>query len=285
MKELQQTITASILEALSQGVGNWSKPWLPSLGCPINAASGKAYRGVNFLTLSCAKGVDYSQGFRWATYKQWQSLGAQVRKGSKGVPVVYWSTFTKSRDTDEGSVDVTIPFLRHSTAFHQSQVDGITYPAPSLSSGNERIEAADTFFSGLNSKVEVRPSNSAYYSPTTDTITMPLFDQFKDAPSFYSTLAHEHVHWSGAAHRLNRLTPAKFGSGEYAFEELVAEIGAAFLSAHLGIETRLREDHAPYIKSWLKVLANDHSAIFKAATLAQQAVDFMTLTPSSEQEN
>lgn len=281
MKDLSKQITESILSALAEGAGRWNKPWLPCLATPINATSGKPYRGINILTLSCAK-VDHSQGSRWATFKQWQSLGASVMKGVKGTPVVYWSTFTKTLQTDDGDIERSIPFMKHTTVFHQSQISGLSFTPPAPASGADRLAHADTFFEGLTSTVRYLPSDKAYYSPLTDDLTMPLFDQFRDAPSFYSTLAHEHVHWSGAAHRLNRLTPAKFGSGEYAFEELVAELGAAFLCAHLGIETRLREDHASYIQSWLRVLGKDDKVIFKAATLAQQAVDFLTLTPSSD---
>lgn len=283
MKDIQQKITASIVAALESGIGNWNRPWLPSLAAPINAASGKPYRGINALSLSCVDGVDYAQGHRWGTYKQWQGIGAQVLKGQKGSPVVYWSTLTKTKTTDDGDMDVTIPFMRHSTVFHQSQVSGVTFDPPTYRSGNERIPDVDQFFDGLGSKVVCMESNSAHYNPRTDTITIPLLTQFHDSPSFYSTLAHEHIHWSGAESRLNRLTPARFGSSEYAFEELVAELGAAFLCAYLGIETRLREDHASYIKSWLVALKNDHQVVFKAATQAQAAIDFMTLTPTSEE--
>jgi antirestriction protein ArdC len=158
--------------------------------------------------------------------------------------------------------------------FNASQVDGYKPKAEPEANQLERIEQADSFFRGLGSDVQ-HGGNRAYYSPMSDHIQMPPFQAFDDNVSYYSTLAHEHTHWTAKAERCDRVLGKRFGDSAYSMEELVAELGAAFLCAHLGLSSEPREDHAQYIQSWLRVLKADKRAIFTAASKAQQAADWV----------
>ena len=158
--------------------------------------------------------------------------------------------------------------------FNVAQVDGYNPPKVSELSAKERIAQADNFFVALGADIR-HGGDRAYYSPTTDHIQMPPFEVFKNPAAYYGVLAHEATHWSGAKHRLNRQLSDRFHEEAYAAEELVAELGAAFLCAELGIANEPRPDHAAYVASWIKVLKNDNRAIFTAASRAQEAVDWM----------
>lgn len=243
---------------------------------PINAQSRKAYRGINTLCLwAAAQSKGYSSG-EWATYQQWQDKGAQVQKGEKATTVVFWK-FANSQsetDDDESRTGSHLLFTRGYSVFNAAQVSGYTPKGEPELPAMERIEAADAFFKAVGADVR-HGGNRAYYTTSDDHIQMPEDRRF-DAPlSYYSTLAHEHTHWTGAGSRLKREFGKRFGDMAYATEELVAELGAAFTLAHLGLSSEPREDHAQYIESWLKVLKGDKRAIFTAASKAQAAADFM----------
>lgn len=167
--------------------------------------------------------------------------------------------------------------------FNADQVDGYRRTEEAPLSKAERIEQAEDFFKALG--VDPKPGgNRAYYCPNTDLVHMPAFEAFKEPLFYYSVLSHESTHWTGAPHRLNRDLSTRFHTDSYAMEELVAELGAAFLCAELGLPTDPRQDHAPYIASWLKALKNDKRAIFTAAAKAQQAVDWMMKRTSDDLE-
>lgn len=285
--DIFQRVTDTIVSAIEAGSGSYKMPWRVSGGfphSPINAASKKPYRGVNVLVLwAVAQERGYKSG-TWATYKQWQEHGGQVRKGEKSANVVFWKFFDRS-DAEEGSKEEQpsqrIPMARDYWVFNAEQVEGYTAPTEPETSREERIQAADHFFHRLG--IDVKPGgNRAYYSGDSDSVHMPDFTAFKEPLFYYSVLSHETTHWSGAPHRANRNLSGRFGSESYAIEELVAELGAAFLCASLGLPTDPREDHAPYIASWLRVLKNDKRAIFTAAAKAQEAVDWIFATAKSE---
>jgi len=278
-KDIFQKVTDQIVRAIEDGADSYRMPWRTSGGfphSPINAASKKAYRGINVLVLwATAQEKGYKSGI-WATYKQWQEMGAQVREGEKSANVVFWKFF--EREEEAGSEEKTarrVPMARDYWVFNAEQVDGFTPAEEATQTKEQRIEAADAFFRGLEIKIE-DGGNQAFYNPATDTVHMPPFTAFKEPLFYYSVLCHESTHWSGAEHRLNRDMKGRFGTEAYAMEELVAELGAAFLCCELGLPTDPRKDHAPYIASWLKALKNDKRAIFTAAAKAQEAVDWMT---------
>ncbi len=283
--DIYTRITDQIIGSLAKGVKPWTQPWNAGHAAgPVSRPlrwSGETYSGINVLTLWASA---MERGFAapiWMTFKQARALGGHVRKGEKGSPVVYANTIVKS-ETDEASgddVDVTIPFMKGYTVFNTEQIDGLPahYYARSEVSDNpdERIEKADAFFEALGATI-MNGGNAAYYRMASDHIQMPLFEVFVGAQSYYATLAHESVHWTRHPSRLDRSFDQKrFGDTGYAKEELVAEFGAAFLCADLGLKLEDRNDHAAYIGSWLEILRNDKRAIFAAAAHAQRAVDYM----------
>lgn len=278
-RDVYARVTAQIINAIEQGVGNWKMPWHTSgrfAFSPINVTSRKPYRGINTLCLwsaAQAKGYDSAE---WATYQQWQDKGGQVRKGEKSTTVVFWKFQNESKEGQDGETlsSSRLLFTRGYSVFNAAQVDGYTpkvetdFPLP------ERIAHADAFFTRIGADVS-HGGNRAYYAPATDHIQMPPFTAFTENVAYYSTLAHEHTHWTANSARCDRQLGKRFGDHAYAAEELIAELGAAFTCAHLGLSTEPREDHAQYIQSWLRVLKADSKAIFTAASKAQQACDWL----------
>ncbi|QCO02830.1 ArdC family protein [Azospirillum argentinense] len=277
-------VTNRILADLERGVRPWMKPWdaghvAGRIGRPLRA-TGQPYRGINTLMLwMTAMERGYASPF-WLSYRQAQGLGGQVRRGEHGTLVVYAGTVTRREpdgDGEEGERDVH--FLKGYTVFNAEQVDGLPehfhIPAPVPLEPMQRIAAADGFFAATRADIRTGGTR-AYYAIGSDHIQMPPFESFRDAESHAATLGHEAVHWTRHPSRLARdLGRKRWGDEGYAAEELVAEIGSAFLCADLGITPEVREDHAAYIASWLEVLRNDTRFIVSAAAHAQRAVDFL----------
>lgn len=282
--DLYARVTNQIIAALEEGVRPWVKPWSAghlagNVTLPLRA-NGLPYSGMNVLLLWMAGVAGGYASNRWMTYRQASELGAQVRKGEKGAGIVYADKFTRRETDNQGEEqERQVYFLKSYTVFNVEQIDGLpeqyhVKPAP-LPPAFQRIEAADAFFSGISADIRYG-GDRAYYAPAPDYIQMPPFEAFKDAESYYATKAHELIHWTKHSSRLNRDLGAKAkGDSGYAREELVAELGAAFLCAELGLEPAIREDHAPYLQFWLGVLREDNRAIFQAAAHAQRAVEYL----------
>lgn len=279
-----QKITRQIADAIAAGAPAFEMPWhnwSRGTAQPVNAISGRHYRGINTILLwAAAEQAGYSSG-RWATYRQWAEAGAQVRKGEKATSILFWKAAAAAndnageQDSDDGDDPRTRFISRAYFVFNADQVDGAPdAPARAELSEGERRAAAETYFANVGATIHF-DYDRAYYRPSTDEIHMPKFEQFRDAPGYYCALAHEHIHWTGAKHRLDRDLKNRFGSEAYAFEELIAELGAAFLAARLGLAIEPRPDHAAYIGGWLKVLHEDPRAILTASAKAQQAMDFL----------
>ena len=284
-QDIYSRITGKIVSALETGVRPWVRPWNAEHAAgritrPLRH-NGQPYTGINVLSLWASA---TAQGFAapiWMTYRQATELGAHVRKGEKGSPVVYASSITRTEtDTDSGAdVEREIHFLKGYIAFNVEQIEGLpeqyTTPASPRTDVITRIARAENFFAATKADLS-HGGSRAFYRPSTDTIVLPAFEAFRDAESYYATLAHETTHWTSHSSRLARDFGSKrFGSESYAMEELVAELGAAFLCADLDLTLEPREDHASYIANWLEVLKNDHRAIFTAASHAQRAADFL----------
>ncbi len=277
-------VTDRIIEQLEKGARPWLKPWTESAGGAVSRPlrhNGQPYSGINTVLL-WIESIEHGYGApHWMTYKQAQEYGGQVRAGERGACVVYADTFRKTeRDQATGEeLERTIPFLKAYTVFNVAQVDGLParfYPAAPAPRG-EPIALADAaaLFVANTGAVVRHGGNRAFYSPGLDAIQMPPADSFRDAHGYAATLAHELVHWSGNGSRLAREYGKRFGDSAYAREELVAEMGAAFLCADLGIALEPREDHAAYLASWLDVLKADKRAIVTAASAAQRAADYL----------
>ena len=286
-------VTSHIVAELERGVRPWLKPWNAEFSAgritrPLRH-NGKKYSGVNVITLwMTAELAGFSCPY-WLTYQQAKELGGNVRKGEHGSPVVYASTFKKKDKDDKGEeIESEIHFLKEYCVFNASQCDGLPPHYSQLAEPPkeklERIKTAEKFFAGT--KADIRyGGNRAYYTQDGDFVRMPPFETFRDAESHAATLAHELTHWTKHATRLNRdFGRKKFGDEGYAMEELVAELGSAFLCADLQITPEVREDHAAYIEHWLTVLKQDKRAIFSAASHASKAVDFLHgLQPATDQ--
>jgi antirestriction protein ArdC len=292
--DIYARITNQIIADLEKGVRPWMKPWSADhlagrVTRPLRH-NGQPYQGVNILMLwvsACAQGFTRPH---WMTYNQAQELGGQVRKGEKGSLVVYANRITKTEKDDKGDeVEREIPFLKGYTVFNLDQIEGLApdlYPAPEPlpAPAFDRIAQAEAFFAATGATIR-EGGNRAFYSPATDHIQMPPFASFQDAESHAATLAHELTHWTKAPSRLDRdFGRKRFGDEGYAREELVAELGAAFLCADLGITPEIRADHAAYIDNWLKVLKEDKRAIFSAASHATRAADYLHSLQKKEEQ-
>jgi len=272
MADLYQEVTNKIIEQMENCKGNWVMPWKTSGSMPHNAITKKPYRGINLFLLFAP-----GEGNGWLTFKQVQEVGANIRKGEHGQKIVFFSQFAIT-DKDTGK-EKAIPLLKQYTVFHTSQIDNLPekyldQPSKPLTEF-QRIEHADAL---INQARVFYGSDKAFYRPATDSIHLPSVNQFNTIDDFYSTALHELTHWTGSEKRCNREFGKRFGDSAYAREELVAEMGSAFLMASIGFNGK--NQHAEYLASWISVLKADKKAIFVAASAAQKATDFI-LTPAT----
>jgi antirestriction protein ArdC len=283
--DVYERITDRIVSDLEKGVRTWLAPWSVEHAAgritrPLRA-NGIPYQGINVIELWSSAVLKGYAAPIWMTFKQALELGAHVRKGEQGSQVVYVSKLTRTeRDAETGEENARqIPFMRSYTVFNVEQIEGLpqhyyTVIAP-RSDPVQRNADAEAFFAATGAEVR-HGGNRAYYSSKSDVVQMPPFESFRDPESYYVTRGHETVHWTQHPSRLAREFGRKrWGDEGYAMEELVAELGAAFLCADLDLTPEVRDDHAAYIATWITVLKNDKRAIFTAASHAQRAVDFL----------
>jgi antirestriction protein ArdC len=279
------SITAKIVAAIEAGAGEFAMPWHGSIlspAFPVNAATDKPYRGVNILALWAeATFKRYISGY-WASYRQWQQLGAQVRKGEHGSLIVFYKKVEQEqlalKQEDEGGLPRFV--ARASHVFNAGQVDGWQAPIPKLKSEVQISKEIAAFIEATGADIR-HGVHMARYCRDLDCIEMPNPEMFigtstsSPTEAYHAVLLHELTHWSGAEHRLNREFGKRFGDHAYAFEELVAELGAAFLCSAFRITNEPRPDHAAYVSSWLDILNRDTKAVFTAASRAQEAVEYL----------
>jgi len=272
-------INNRIQDLLQQGTIPWRKPWNAQSNYPKNLISKKKYRGINVWVLACQ---EYDSPY-WLSFKQVQDKGGHIRKGEKATPVVFWKWINRN-ESDNGTTTETsnnkIPLLRYYNVFNINQAEGITQPEPEETHNQfDPIETAEQIITAMPLKPEIRHGgNRAYYSPSLDYVQLPQQHTFNTIEEYYSTTFHELSHATGHSNRLARksiLEPSYFGSHEYSKEELVAEIGAAFLCGHSGIENITLVNSAAYIQGWLKALKNDRTLLIHAAAAAQKAADYI----------
>ena len=280
MQDLYQTVTAKIIAALEAGTPPWFCPWAttPGLALPANLSSGRPYRGVNVLLLNMQQMAHGYSLNRWLTFNQARALGGCVRKGEHGSTVVFFKLLERDEAANDERRKV-IPLLRAFTVFNAAQVDGLpealtAVPAPP--EGWSPVAAAEALLAGSGATIR-HGGDQAFYRPADDIIQLPSAGQFPQADAYYAIALHELTHWTGAPDRCNRPLLGRQHIEAYAYEELVAEMGAAFLCSHCGIAGKLQ--HASYISHWLTALKSDKRLIFSAASQAQKAVDFLIPQP------
>jgi antirestriction protein ArdC len=276
-----EIVTERIIQALERGVVPWRKPW--DSREPRNLVTGKRYRGINFFLLGTA-GERFGSSY-WLTFKQACERGASVRKGEKGCPVFFWKVYESkessgSEDADDADDTGRRFVARYYTVFNAEQCDGLDYPKPAVPAARDvqPIAACDAICAGYQGAPAVRHGgSSAYYSPIGDVVQMPERVRFEKPEAYYAVLFHELVHSTGHASRLARFAadapPPPFGSANYSREELIAEMGAAFLCAEAQIGNDTIDNAAAYVSGWLKVLKQDSRAVVFAAASARKAAD------------
>ena len=276
--DLYQTVTNQIIAALEAGAPPWSPPWLDGTDwTPRNLTSRRPYRGVNVLLLNMVAARQGYPDHRWLTFRQAAEFGAHVRKGERGTPIVFFKMTEigqfEARSASEGSAAKVVPLLRSFIVFNSAQIDGL----PERLQRRPQIpwaprDEAEMLIAASGARL-VHGGDRACYAPTDDVIRMPGRDCFPSVEAYYATALHELTHWTAATSRCNRPLGMRHGIAAYAFEELIAEMGSAFLSAHCGLTARI--EHASYVDSWLDALRRDKRLIFVAASKAQAAADYL----------
>ena len=278
-RDIAAAITAKILAELDKGVMPWRKPWdgaRTGLALP-RRSNGEAYRGVNVIMLWSAA---TAKGFRspyWLTLKQANQFGGSIRKGERGELVVYYGRATKTRSNDKGeAIEDSFRFLKCYTAFNADQTDGLDarFFPQTIDQEVMPLSSHEAWFAKLDI-ARITTNDMACYIPSKDMIGMPPLAAFDTVEDYAATLNHESVHATGATHRVGRDMSKRFSPHARAAEELVAEIGASILGAHLSLPPQHIHDHAAYIGHWMKLLQDDKRAFLAAAAQAQTAVDWL----------
>lgn len=291
VKDVYQIFTDLILEKLEQGVIPWKQPW-SEMGMPSNYLTRKPYHGINLWILLSFR---HEYPF-YLTFKQAESLGGKIKKGSKGIPVCYWNFVYRHTETGKVIPPQLVPvyppeslvkscFLKEYKVFPIEQIEGVEWNLPEMKTGeemplNERCE--QVFEEMLNPPKVVHLEDQAYYHPRIDVINLPPKNRFPEPHWYYGVLFHELIHSTGHQKRLNRPEVSgvvSFASEAYSKEELVAEMGSGFLCNHTGIlRKELLENSAAYIQNWIAMLKNDKNLLLEAASKAQKAVDYILIT-------
>jgi len=279
-----EVVIDRILDMLEAGTVPWQRPWNPAVGLPRNVR-GTPYRGINLLVLGC-------QGYEsplWLTFRQVALLGGRVRAGERGTPVLFWKWPERAVDTYDGREQRRpAPLVRYYRVWNLLQTEGIEVPACSSASSVDASQVdAESVLSRMPTPPLIRHDGGtrAFYRPSTDSVHLPPREAFHDADGYRATLFHELVHSTGHPTRLARpavTDGALFGDHAYSEEELVAEIGAACLCAHVGIAEQTLENSAAYVASWLRVLRDDRRLLLRAAQHAQRGVDHVLGSVAAE---
>jgi len=277
---IKNEVTNKIIAELEKGTKPWNKPWQSSgVDSPFNPVTKTSYKGINWVLLSMAKSNSEDADTNlWLTDKGAQSLGGNVKKGSKGTHVVYFDIKKKEVEKDGETFEQSYAMLRNYTVFNSSQIENVDFSkwikADEQPKEFTELSHVENFIAAQKAMIKFG-GDRAYYSPSFDEIQLPNKADFKTVSDYYATALHELAHWTGHKSRLDRLkTNSRFGTESYAFEELVAELSSAMLCSHNKVSGDLQ--HASYIDSWLEVLKKDNSAIFKASALAQKVLEFTT---------
>ena len=283
--DLYQDVTDRIVAALEDGVAPWVRPWR-STGSFRNATTERPYHGVNTLLLAVETLAHGYDDPRWITYQQARKLGGHVRKGEHGTRIVFWKFLERTeRDPATGQTELRrVPMARAYTVFCVEQTDGLELPTlhrEPLPETGRRVDL-DAFLTATGAEIR-HGGDVACFAPGPDRIALPPFGAFQTPSGYYSTAFHELTHWTGHRARLDRNLRGRFGSQSYAAEELVAELGSAFLCERHGVDGQLQ--HPEYVANWLTVLKGDKRAIFTASSKARQAAEYLAGKSDPAAEN
>lgn len=259
-----------LIEKMQAGVDRWEMPWRGELGdgMPTNATTGQPYRGGNVIACWCAA-LDHGWDRQlWATYKQWATAGAQVRKGEHGLTLVYWDRVTRRDEDDDETFTRLVP--RGFSVFNVAQVDGYDVAAAPVATRPD--DEIDAWLAPIPYR---QVFGSPAYNPAFDVVKMPPPEAFDSLDEYRATLFHELGHWTGHSSRLARTFGKRFGDHEYAAEELVAELSAAFTCHQFGVRPAERADHARYLASWCSMLRAEPTVLWSVASKAQAATDHL----------
>lgn len=263
---IHEKITDEIVAILERGTKPWEKGWDAPISMPFNVLSEAQYKGINIISLWVSQMANGYESNCWGTYKQWQTIGAQVCKGEKGTSACYFKPMVRTGDDGE---EYSFNLARHFTLFNSEQVDGYEQPVAEIRNPNPNVD--HTISNVMGVKMDI---GAPSYNPLTDTIKMYKPEMFNSDASYMATYLHECTHATAHKTRLDRQLGKRFGDDAYAFEELIAELGAAFICADQGVPYNL-EHHASYIDHWVKRCKEDKRAIFNAAAAAQKAKEFI----------
>ena len=282
-RDVYTIVTDRIISLLEKGTIPWKKPWTGA-GLPQNLITKRPYRGINVLLLAS---LDYSRNY-FLSYKQVKELGGFIKKDEKPHIVVYWNWTQENNNGEEGEAKKR-PFLRYYMVYNVDQCTGISESLiPQILRPASPIPACEAILQNMPRPPLIRHKEvRAFYNPLLDIVNMPKNETFQSNESYYSTLFHELIHSTGHLSRLNRkglLEMSEFGSEPYSFEELIAEMGAAYLESHAGIVDVRIEQNASYIKSWLEKFKGDKRFVISASSQAQKATDFILNLPNEESE-
>jgi antirestriction protein ArdC len=280
-------VTNTVIEMMESGIfsakNEWTKTQVNAFNS-CNAVTKRRYSGINTIVLACAMLKNGFVSNEWLTFKQALENNTPVKKGSKSQTVFFYKTLKKENDKNEIE---KIPMLKSFNVFNVEQLENYTAPVVEVTTESEflMMEKAEEIMTKSGAKFNFG-GDSAFFRPSTDSITLPTREQFSDEAFFYSVAFHELTHWTGAKTRLDRQNGKRFGDAAYAMEELVAELGATFLCADIDILPRTLDNHASYLANWIQVLKDDKKAIFTAAAQAQKAHDFIMslVNPAAKEE-
>ena len=268
-----EIITSRIIEKLEQGTAPWTKPWTGG-EMPRNFITGKVYRGINLFLLNMA---NYTSPY-WLTFNQCKEKGGMVKSGQKATPIVYWNL--KEYEDEETGDKKKAPLLRYYNVFNAEQCEGLNIPQLETAAREfAPIEVCMMTVAAMPNAPEIKHEQpKAFYVPSMDYVNMPKPESFTSAEGYYSVLYHELTHATGHMSRLNRPGITKhngFGSADYGREELIAEMGAAFLCGFTGIENKTIDNSAAYVQGWIKAIKEDKKIVITAAAAAQKAADYI----------
>lgn len=281
-RDIYQEVTDRIVEALEAGAAPWVQPWraIGMSGDLRNGQTGHCYSGINVLLLGMELAANGWTDPRFVTFKQAKALGGSVRKGEHGTMITFWKKLIRENDDGERKA---FPMLKHYFVFNVAQCDGLELPeGKTLDSLPEpdRDANCERYLAGSLAQIRHGGNVARYCRTPLDLIQLPHVGAFKDVGAYYATAFHELIHWTGAEGRKERTKGKRHGDDDYAFEELVAELGSAFLCQRFNVDGTLQ--HAEYLRSWLSALKSDKRFIFKAASQARQAVEWVDALPSQQ---